>query len=111
MRVVIKYFSCYQACVSFVVWLADIVTTTSFELRCFVLPKYEMAEDKRSEDPALAWFYEAMERTNVEKITNEILAHCLKILVIARTWILRVIMMMSKIGRGGRVTWSLVNQL
>jgi hypothetical protein len=32
-----------------------------------------MAEDKRSEDPALAGFYEAMERTNVEKITYEIL--------------------------------------
>jgi hypothetical protein len=32
-----------------------------------------MAEDKRSEDPALAGFYEAMERTNVEKITDEIL--------------------------------------
>jgi hypothetical protein len=33
-----------------------------------------MAEDKRSEDPALAGFYEAIERTNVEKITDEILA-------------------------------------
>jgi hypothetical protein len=33
-----------------------------------------MAEDKRSEDPALAGFYEAMERTNVEKITDGILA-------------------------------------
>jgi hypothetical protein len=33
-----------------------------------------MAEDKKSVDPALAGFYEAMERTNVEKITNEILA-------------------------------------
>jgi hypothetical protein len=33
-----------------------------------------MAEDKRSEDPALAGFYKAMERTNVEKITDEILA-------------------------------------
>jgi hypothetical protein len=33
-----------------------------------------MTEDKRSEDPALARFYEAMERTNVEKITDEILA-------------------------------------
>jgi hypothetical protein len=32
-----------------------------------------MAEDKRSEDPALAGFYEDMERTNTEKITNEIL--------------------------------------
>src|SRR5690348_5040728 len=33
-----------------------------------------MAEDMRSEDPALAGFYEAMERANVEKITDEILA-------------------------------------
>jgi hypothetical protein len=33
-----------------------------------------MAEDKKSADPTLAGFYEAMERTNVEKITNEILA-------------------------------------
>jgi hypothetical protein len=34
----------------------------------------EMAEDKKSVDPTLVGFYEAMERTNVEKITNEILA-------------------------------------
>jgi hypothetical protein len=34
----------------------------------------EMVEDKKSVDPAIAGFYEAMERTNVEKITNEILA-------------------------------------
>jgi hypothetical protein len=33
-----------------------------------------MAEDKGSEDPALARVYEAMERTNVEKITDKILA-------------------------------------
>jgi hypothetical protein len=32
-----------------------------------------MAKDKRIEIPALAGFYEAMERTNVEKITDEIL--------------------------------------
>jgi hypothetical protein len=34
----------------------------------------EMAEDKKNADPTLAGFYEAMERTNVEKITNKILA-------------------------------------
>ena len=34
----------------------------------------EMYEDKKSVDPTLAGFYEAMERTNVEKITNKILA-------------------------------------
>jgi hypothetical protein len=33
-----------------------------------------MAEDKKSVDPTLAGFLEAMERTNVEKITNKILA-------------------------------------
>jgi hypothetical protein len=44
-----------------------------FELRLFVSTNTKMAEDKRSEDPALAGFYEAMERTNVDKITDEIL--------------------------------------
>jgi hypothetical protein len=33
----------------------------------------EMVEDKKSIDPTLAGFYETMEMTNVEKITNEIL--------------------------------------
>ena len=33
-----------------------------------------MAEYKRSGDAALAGFYEDMEKTNVEKITDEILA-------------------------------------
>jgi hypothetical protein len=33
-----------------------------------------MAEEKKIADPALAGFYEAMEKTNIEKITNEILA-------------------------------------
>jgi hypothetical protein len=32
-----------------------------------------MVEDKKSVDPVLAGFYEAMERTNVEKITDEML--------------------------------------
>jgi hypothetical protein len=32
-----------------------------------------MAKDKRSEDLALAGFYEDMERTNTKKITSEIL--------------------------------------
>jgi hypothetical protein len=44
------------------------------ELRLFVSINAEMVEDKRSEDPALAGFYEAMERNNVEKIIDEILA-------------------------------------
>jgi hypothetical protein len=34
----------------------------------------KMSEEKKVVDPALAGFYEAMEKTNIEKITNEILA-------------------------------------
>jgi hypothetical protein len=33
-----------------------------------------MAEEKKIVDPALAGFYKAMEKTNIEKITNEMLA-------------------------------------
>jgi hypothetical protein len=33
-----------------------------------------MAKDKRGDDVALAGFYESMEKTNVEKISDEILA-------------------------------------
>jgi hypothetical protein len=33
-----------------------------------------MAEDKKNVDPTFFGFYEAMERTNVEKITDEMLA-------------------------------------
>jgi hypothetical protein len=33
-----------------------------------------MAEDKKITDPTMAGFYEAMEKTNAEKITNEMLA-------------------------------------
>jgi hypothetical protein len=33
-----------------------------------------MAKDKKTVEPTLAGFYEAMERTNVEKFTDEILA-------------------------------------
>jgi hypothetical protein len=34
----------------------------------------EMAKEKNTVDPTPAVFYEAIERTNVEKITNEMLA-------------------------------------
>jgi hypothetical protein len=44
-----------------------------FELRFSVVTVAEMVEDKKSVDPALAGFYGAMERTNVEKITDEML--------------------------------------
>jgi hypothetical protein len=33
-----------------------------------------MAEEKKIVDPALVGFYEAMEKTNTKKITNEMLA-------------------------------------
>jgi hypothetical protein len=33
-----------------------------------------MAEEKKIDDPVLAGFYEALEKTNTEKITNEMLA-------------------------------------
>jgi hypothetical protein len=33
-----------------------------------------MAKEKKIVDPALVAFYEAMEKTNMEKITNEMLA-------------------------------------
>ena len=45
-----------------------------FELRLFVVIIAEMAEENKSVDPALAGFCEAMERTNVEKITDEMFA-------------------------------------
>jgi hypothetical protein len=38
------------------------------------VPEEKMSEEKKVVDPALAGFYEAMEKTNTEKITNEILA-------------------------------------
>jgi hypothetical protein len=46
----------------------------AFKLRFSASTSAEMAKDKRSVDPTLASFYEAMERTNIEKITDEILA-------------------------------------
>jgi hypothetical protein len=33
-----------------------------------------MVEEKKITDPAMSGFYEAMEKTNTEKITNEMLA-------------------------------------
>jgi hypothetical protein len=63
-----------------------------------------MAEGKKNVDPALAGFYEAMERTKIEKITNEILAGYLVIEAIVKALILRVRMRMPKIGRGDLAT-------
>jgi hypothetical protein len=40
----------------------------------FVVIIIQMVEDKKIIDPTIAGFYEVMEKTNVEKITNEMLA-------------------------------------
>jgi hypothetical protein len=45
-----------------------------FELRLCVVIVTEMAEDKKIVDPALAGFYKVMERTNIEKLTDEMIA-------------------------------------
>ena len=50
------------------------MTAIYFELQFFVAIIAEMAEQKKSVDPSLAGFYEAIERNNVEKITDEMLA-------------------------------------
>jgi hypothetical protein len=54
-----------------------IAIASVFYLR-FCLIKFEMTEDKRSEDPTLTRFYKDMERTNTEKITSEIIARLSK---------------------------------
>jgi hypothetical protein len=51
------------------------VSTIVFELWLSVVIITEMVEDKKSVDPTLAGFYEAMERINVEKITRTYLVH------------------------------------
>jgi hypothetical protein len=53
--------SCFVSAIACELWLSAVTIT-------------KMSEDKKSTDPALAGFYEAMERTNIEKITNEMLA-------------------------------------
>jgi hypothetical protein len=50
------------------------VSAIVFKLRLSVVIITEMVEDKKSVDPTLDGFYKAMERTNIEKITNEMLA-------------------------------------
>jgi hypothetical protein len=73
----------------------------------------EMAKEKKSVDPAIVGFYEAMERSNVEKIT-EILAGLsgeLEILVTTRIVIWRVRTMTPKIDHGGQVMLYLENPL
>ena len=71
----------------------------------------EMDEDKKVVDPTLAGFYEAIERTNVEKITYEMLAGLSRIPAAVTVSMWRVIMKMSKIGRGGQVILFLESPL
>jgi hypothetical protein len=70
-----------------------------------------MAEDKKTVDPTLAGFYEAMERTNIEKSLMKCWLGYLGIpeTVIVSMWI--SITKMSKIGHGGRVMLFLENPL
>jgi hypothetical protein len=69
-----------------------------------------MVEDKRSEDPALAGFYEAMEWTNVEKITDEILASLSSDLSFSEDFYTEKTMM-PKIVHGGQVMLCSENPL
>jgi hypothetical protein len=71
----------------------------------------EMAKDKKSVDPTLAGFYEAMKRTNIEKITDEMLARLSGILATTRASMLKVRTKMLKICRGGQALLFLGNQL
>jgi hypothetical protein len=50
------------------------VSTIVFGASTFAVIIIQMAEDKKIVDPITAGFYEAMEKTNVEKITNKMLA-------------------------------------
>jgi hypothetical protein len=61
-----------------------------------------MAEGKKSEDLALAGFYEAMEKSNAAKIADEILGGLLT---------LTMVLTIPKIGRGGRVMLTSRNLL
>jgi hypothetical protein len=75
MRVCAKnIFRAIKLALGLLFWFSDPVVAISLELRLFVSFNSEMAKEKKSLDPALAGFYEAMERTNIEKITDEILA-------------------------------------
>jgi hypothetical protein len=62
------------ASVILVFLLSCSVSAIVCELQLSAVTVTEMAEDKKSADPTLAGFYESMERTNIEKITNEMLA-------------------------------------
>jgi hypothetical protein len=68
-----------------------------------------MAE-KKIVDPVLAGFYEAMEKTNTEKITNEMLAGLSEDSGDSESFDLKVEMKMPRIGPGSRVIPSSKNE-
>jgi hypothetical protein len=70
-----------------------------------------MAEDKKIAVPTITRFYEAMEKTNTEKITIEMLAGCLGIPATVTVLMWRVEMKMSKIGPRGQAMLFLGSQL
>jgi hypothetical protein len=73
-----------------------------FQASTFAVIIIQMAEDKKIVDPTAAGFYEAMEKTNIEKSPMRCWLGYLGIpaIVIALMW--RVEMKMPKIGRAGR---------
>jgi hypothetical protein len=61
-----------------------------------------MVGEKKIVDPTLAGFYETMENTNMEKITNEMLAGLSENSSDSESFDLKVEMKMPKINHGGR---------
>ena len=51
--------------------LSDSVTEIALELRLFVSINAEMAEEKKSVDPALAGFYEAMRGPMLKRLLRK----------------------------------------
>jgi hypothetical protein len=81
------------------------------ELRLFVAIIVEMAEEKKSVEPALVGFYEAMERTNVEKITDEMLDGLSEGSSDSKDFDVESDTMMPKTSHGGQVMLYLENPL
>jgi hypothetical protein len=69
-----EYFSCHLVVCAVIAILAFFfVSVIAFRASTFVVIIIQMAEDKKIVDPTAAGFYEEMEMTNIEKITNEML--------------------------------------
>jgi hypothetical protein len=70
-----------------------------------------MAEEKKITDPALAGFYEATEKSNTEKITNEMLAGLSENSSNSERFDLESGNKKSKIGHGGQAMLFLESHL